>query len=202
TGQPGELRALLKETDAFFHQKDRWTESALAALGHSCLQNELYSESVAYYNELIPLHQRNHPRRGVGDGTLSDYYTNEARAYAGLKQTAEAADAACGAIVSWSPSQTQRQQALAVLREVLHNSPDLDAYVVQLDKMVAENGQDRPIVRKALGQVYLEKTKYAQAIAQLQLAAELQPNDTETHQALIACYDKQGDKERAVRQLL
>jgi predicted Zn-dependent protease len=201
TGQPAELRALLKDTDAFFHQKDRWTEGALAALAHSCLQNELYSESVAYYSELIPLHQRNQPRRGIGDGTLSDYYTNQARAYAGLKQTAEAADAACGAVVSWSPNQTQRQQALAVLREVLHHSPDLDGYVAQLDKMVAENGQDRPTVRKALGQVYLEKGKYAQAITQLQLAAELQPNDAETHQALIACYDKQGDKEGAIRQL-
>jgi Flp pilus assembly protein TadD len=36
----------------------------------------------------------------------------------------------------------------------------------------------------------------------LKLAVELQPNDTETHQALIACCDQQGDKAGAVAQLL
>ena len=39
-------------------------------------------------------------------------------------------------------------------------------------------------------------------MAQLRLAVELQPNDTETHQALVACCDQQGDKEGGVRQLL
>ena len=37
---------------------------------------------------------------------------------------------------------------------------------------------------------------------QLKLAVELQPNDTETHQALLACYDRMGDREGGVRQLL
>jgi tetratricopeptide (TPR) repeat protein len=36
----------------------------------------------------------------------------------------------------------------------------------------------------------------------LTLAVELQPNDAETHQALAACYDRQQDKEGAIRQLL
>ena len=66
----------------------------------------------------------------------------------------------------------------------------------------AETGLQNPIVRKALGQVYLEEQQYAKAIVQLRLAAEVQPNDAETHQALVACCDRQGDKEGAVRQLL
>ena len=36
----------------------------------------------------------------------------------------------------------------------------------------------------------------------MKLACELQPNDTETHQALVACYDAQGDKQGAIGQLL
>jgi tetratricopeptide (TPR) repeat protein len=40
------------------------------------------------------------------------------------------------------------------------------------------------------------------AIAQLQKAIALEPNDVETHRALIGCYDKVNDKEGAIRQIL
>ena len=52
-----------------------------------------------------------------------------ARAYAGLKNTAEAVDAACGAIVSWGPTHENRAEALEALKQVLRDAPDLDAYV-------------------------------------------------------------------------
>jgi len=202
TNRPAELLALLKQTDEHFHQQRRWTESAMSALAYSCLENELYRQSVDYYNELIPLHQRTQPRRGIGNGTLSSYYANMARAYAGLKDTAGAVDAACGAIISWGPRHENRASAIASLQRVLRDAPDLDAYVVELDKQTAETGLQNPIVRKAIGQVYLEKERYGRAIAQLQLACEVQPGDTETHRALIGCYDKQQDKQGAIRQVL
>jgi predicted Zn-dependent protease len=198
TSRPAELLALLKETDARFHEPGRWTEAVMATLGGSCLENQLYDRSVAYYKEAISLHQRTQPRMGVGDGTLADYYRGQAAAYAGLHQTAEAVDAASGAIVAWGPDHQQRAQALETLRQVLRQSADLNAYVAVLDKSTLQS----PIVRKALGEVYLEKGKFAQAIAQLRLAAELQPNDAEVYQKLVECYDKQGDKEGAIAQLL
>jgi tetratricopeptide (TPR) repeat protein len=43
---------------------------------------------------------------------------------------------------------------------------------------------------------------FPRAIAQLQRALALEPNDAETHQALIVCYDKLQDREGAVRQIL
>ena len=202
TSRPAELAELLKQTDAYFHERNRWNEGAMAALAASCLENQLYEQSVAYYKELIPLHQRTQPRRGIGNGTLSDYYGKMAQAYAGLKKTADAVDAACGAIISWGPRIDQRKQALESLKQVLRQSPDLDAYVVELDKQSAETGLQNPIVRKAIGQIYAEKQQYPKAIAQLKLACELQPNDTETYQQLIDCYDKQGDKAGAIEQLL
>jgi tetratricopeptide (TPR) repeat protein len=174
----------------------------MAALAASCLENQLYEQSVAYYKELIPLHQRTQPRRGIGNGTLSDYYAKMALAYAGLKKTAEAVDAACGAIISWGPRIAERKAALESLKQVLRQSPDLDAYVVELDKQCAETGLQNPIVRKAIGQVFAEKQQYSKAVGQLKLACELQPNDTETYQQLIDCYDKQGDKVGAIEQLL
>jgi tetratricopeptide (TPR) repeat protein len=202
TNRPADLAELLKQTDAYFHEANRWNESALAALAASCLENQLYEQSVEYYKELIPLHQRTQPRRGIGNGTLSDYYGKMARAYAGLKKTAEAVDAACGAIISWGPRIDQRRQALESLKQVLRQSPGLDAYVAELDKQCADTGLQNPIVRMAVGQIYAEKQQYAKAVAQLNLACELQPNDTETYQQLIDCYDKQGDKAGAVVQLL
>jgi tetratricopeptide (TPR) repeat protein len=88
------------------------------------------------------------------------------------------------------------------LQDVLRRSPNLDAYVVALDKQTADTGLHNPLVRKAIGQVYVERREFAKAVAQLKLAVELQPNDTETHKALLACYDQQGDKEGGLAQVL
>src|SRR5262249_39825651 len=118
TGRQAELLALLKQTDALFHQKDRWTESVLANLAKSCLHNALYEQSVAYFKELIPLHERTQPRRGIGNGTLSSYYADLAEAYAGLKKTPEAVEAAGSAIIAWGPKHQNRAEALATLRRV------------------------------------------------------------------------------------
>ena len=79
---------------------------------------------------------------------------------------------------------------------------DRDAFAKQLDAQVAESGLQNPIVRKALGQVYLEKREFAKAIDQLKQAAEVQPNDAETQQALVAAYDGAGDGRGAALQLL
>jgi Flp pilus assembly protein TadD/predicted Zn-dependent protease len=198
TGRQGELLALLKQTDAYFHENERWNEGPLAGLAASCLENHLYSQSVAYYEELIPLHQRTHPRRGVGNGILSSYYAGAGQAYAGLGKTKEAVDMASGGVVSWAPGQQQRKDGLEALVQVLVAAPDLAAYVAELDKQSLQSA----VVRKAIGQAYVRKGDHARAIPQLALAADLQPNDEEILKALIVCYDKIGDKEGTIRQLL
>ncbi|MHC4400407.1 MAG: VIT domain-containing protein [Planctomycetota bacterium] len=202
TDRKDDLLALLEKTDAYFHEDDRWQESAMASLGESCLENELFEQSAAYYNEAIPLHQRTQPRRGVGGRKLSEYYQKLARAYAGLGKTVEAVEAAGGAIVSWGFRHEQRQGALNAMRQVLREARNLDAYVAHLDKETAESGLDKPIVRKAIGQVYQQKGEHQKAIVQLEAALGLEPNDAETHKALIACYDKKGDKQGAVDRLI
>lgn len=198
TGKNAELLALLKATDAHFHANDRWTESALADLAASTLENRLFAESVAYYGELIPRHQRSHPNRGVGNGTLSGYYSRAADAYAGLGKTREAVDMASGAVVSWGRRIDQRKYALDALVRVLVAAPDLPGYVAGLDREPLQSA----IVRKAIGRAFLEKNAPAAAVAQLQLAAELQPDDAEINDDLLKCYDKLGDKDAAIRQLI
>lgn len=202
TNRPEQLLALLKQTDEHFHAEGRWNEAAMVALAHSCLENQLFKQSVAYYDELIPLHQRTQPNRGIGNGTLATYYAHLAEAHAGLKDTAAAVEAAGGAIVAWGPTHQSRASALATMRRVLEQSPDLDAYVAKLDKQTAETGLDNAIVRKALGQVYMTKNKLDQAIAQLKIAVELQPNDEETHQTLVTCYDRKKDAAGAIQQVI
>ena len=198
TARQAELLTLLEETDEFFHAKDRWGEQPLSRLAHSTLQNELFEQAVAYHKELIPLHERTQPNRGIGDGVLAGYYSGLANAYAGLKKTREAVEAAGGAIVAWGNRREQRAAALATLKQVLLRSPDLDAFVAQFD----QDKQDSAVIRKALGQAYLEKKDHAKAIGQLEQAAALQPNDAEIFALLLASYDQAGDKAGAMRALL
>lgn len=199
--RPAELRALLRATDAHFHQGERWTVTHLAQLAGVCLEAGLHAEAVAYYQELIPRYKQQLTRQ-VGDATLSGYYMGLARAYAGLGKTPEAVDAAGAAVVAWGRDHHDRTRALETLQQVLRDAPNLDAFAAQLDRQAAETGQDRPVVRKAMGQVYLDRQEFARAMRQLQLAVELQPGDAETHQLLVAAHDKQGDPAGAAQQLV
>jgi predicted Zn-dependent protease len=202
TAQPKPLADLLQKTHDYFHKENRWNENAMAMLGRSCLENELCQKAVDYLAEAIALHQRTAPRRGIGDGTLSGYYADQGRAYAGLKKTPEAVDAAAAAIVAWGNNINNRYNAIQSLKDVLRAAPDLDNYVRRLDKQSAETREENPILRKAIGQVYLERSAYRKAVEQLRIAAEVQPNDAETYKALIDCYDRQNDQQGAIEQLL
>jgi tetratricopeptide (TPR) repeat protein len=202
TGKPDRLARLLKETDEYFHKGNRWNEGAMAMLGRSCLENQLYHQAVDYLAEAIAVRQRTAPNRGIGDGVLSGYYGDQARAFAGLKKTPEAIDAASAAVVAWGRNINNRNNALESLKAVIRAATDLDQYVTRLDKQAAEARQENPILRKAIGQTYVERNEFRKAIEQLRIATEVQPNDAETHQALLACYDHEKDQQAAVEQLL
>jgi tetratricopeptide (TPR) repeat protein len=195
------LLALLKQTDEYLHEKKLWHESNIAALGHSTLANQLFEQSVAYFKEAVHLRESASANRGIGDDTLSTYYVGLAQAHSGLKQTAEAVEAAGAAIVAWGPRHQRRAEAEAALKSVLKQSADLDRFVAKLDEQVAESGLESPIVRKSIGTVYLERRDATKAIVQLKKAVEVQPNDVETHRALVTAYDLSGDKKGAIEQL-
>ncbi len=202
TARRADLTALLKETDAHFHQKDRWCEWFMCQLAEGCLESRLPEQSAGYWREAIAAHQRSAPCRGIGDDTLASYYSGLARAYAEEKKTAEAVDAACGAVVSWGPRQSDRAEALATLQKVLDEALDLDSYLAALNRRAAAAGEDNAIVRKAAGQVYAERKQYARAVTQLRAAEELQGGDAETYRALLECYDRLNDQHGAIETLL
>ncbi|MFL5340111.1 MAG: VIT domain-containing protein [Gemmataceae bacterium] len=202
TRQPQKVLALLKDTEAYFHKDDRWSEGVAGQLGYSTLENDLWPQSVEYYNEAIQLRQRASANRGVGDGVLAEYYSQQAQGYSRLGKTAEAVDAASGAIVAWPANHTSRTAYLERLKQVLTQAGDLDAYVAQLDAKEKQEGQGSPVVRKAVAGAYFARNQFDKALVQYRAAAELQPEDAETHAQLVACYDKLGDKAGAARQIL
>jgi tetratricopeptide (TPR) repeat protein len=202
TDRHDELAALREATDAHFRADGRWQKGVIAALADVCRETKLFRHAREYYGELIPLHQRTQPNRGIGDGTLSHYYSMLAEVCTGLGDTPAAVDAACHAVVSWGPRHGDRQAALDSLKAVLQGAADLDAFVVTLDAETGKSGLDNPIVRKALGQVYLERNQFDKALVQLRRAVALQPNDPEIHAALVACFDGRGDAQGAVDERL
>jgi Flp pilus assembly protein TadD len=198
TAKEPELIALLNRTDAHFHEKGRWTESALAALGASCQENHLFARAAAYFDELIPRLQRSQPNRGIGSYALSSTYMGAAYAYTRLGNTREAVDRAGGAVVSCGPDREQRQRALNHLVQALADAPDLPAYAAELDADTLQSA----VVRRAIGLAYMRKNDHARALPQLQLASELQPDDAATYEALLTCYDRLSDADGAIQQLL
>jgi hypothetical protein len=197
-----QLAKLIEGTDKDFHQNGRWTEDNICTFARGCSVAGHAGRAAGYFEEAINLRQRTAPNRGIGDGTLSLYYQQLAEAYSTLGKTKLAIDAAAAAIVSWGADQANRLQAFTALKNVMGHARDLDAYVATLDRDAATSGADSPILRKALGLVYQERAEWAKAADQLRNSLELEPGDRETHQALLACLDAQGDEAGAIAAML
>lgn len=201
-GRKAEAEAFLVATDKLFRDTDRCTEQVLNVLANLALQCEFHARAIALFDELIPLHQRTQPDRGVGHGTLSYYYQALARACVALGQTDRAVDAASAAIVAWGRDQRNRQSALEALLSVLRQLPDLDAYAKAHADKTARAGVDAPLLRKSFGRVYLERHEPAKAVPHLLAARDLQANDPETHQALLGAFDALKQPQQACAALL
>lgn len=200
--RPQQLAELTQQTDDFFHAGGRWTEGNIAEFGRGCQGCSQFEHAVRYLTEAVALHQRANPGAGLNNGTLAGYYSALAYANSDLGRTKEAVEAASAAIVCWAPNRSERASSLETLNSVLRQAKDLDDFVKHLDGEAARTGQDSPILRKAIGLIYQQRNEFAKAITQLQLAADLQPNDAAIHHALIACFDANENRAAATKQLL
>ena len=202
TKQPEALLKLLAETHKKFIDPHPNDESNLAAIASSTLENELYEQAASYYEKAIKVRTDALQTRTRGDQTLTEYFQQQARAYAGLGNTVAAVDKASAAIVLWPSRHDYRQEAINRLKEVLEKSPNLDAYVAELDKEVEKSQQDRPIIRKLLGIVYQDREAWGKAIKQFRLVVEATPDDAEVHKELIECLDATENRPAALAQSL
>ena len=188
--------------DEHFREAGRWNEGVAATLGDACREAELHELATGYYDEAISLVQRQQPGGGVGGEELPRYYRGLAESYSALGKTDEAVDAASGAVVSWGPDIDRRQESINALRQVLEQAADLDAYVSVLDEKAEETGQDTPLIRKLIAEIYFDRDRFADGERQMRLAIELEPNDLEAHQRLLDALDSEVSGERAIEQLL
>ena len=171
---------MLKETDTYFHQKDRWCEWFMCRLAEGCLESGLPEQSAAYWREAIAAHQ--HAAAASRDRRRHARLLLRRPGPRLCRREENARGRRCGlrAVVSWGPRQSDRVEALAALQKVLAEAPDLDGYLAALDRRAAATGEDNAIVRKAAGQVYAERKQDARAVTQLRAAQELQGGDAET----------------------
>ena len=200
--RPEQLSRFIKQSDSHFHRAGRWTEANIIQFARGCQSAHEWEKVKTYLTEAIALHQRSHPTSGRNDNVLSRYYQDLASAESNLLHTEAAVTAASAAIVCWDARHQERIHTITTLKSVLSSASDLDDYVQKMDSKAAKAGQDSPILRKVVGETYQAKNEYAKAIAQYKIAIELQPNDKETHQALIALYDATQNKGAATDQLL
>jgi tetratricopeptide (TPR) repeat protein len=196
-----QLQQLIEQVDTHFHTKGLWTEGNAAQFAAGCLAVNEPARAKKYMSEAIVLHQRANPENGVNDQTLSSFYQQLASMETTLGNTREAVTAAMSSISCWGSRHEYRAQTLESLKSTLRSAKDLDGLVKQLDAEAEQSGQENPILRKAIGQIWQERGEHAKAIVQLNLALELQPNDRETHQSLIACFDASDNPVAASVQL-
>lgn len=202
TGADDAARKLLAARDARLKELGQWKENPLHEMAKCAAFCAFWQTAATYYEELIPLHQRTAPNRGVGRGPLSNYYGELARCYTGLGEHAKAVDAASAAVVAWGRNRRNREKALQALQGVIAGIPDLDAYVKQYAAKAEKTGLDAPLIRKMIGRVYLEGREPAKALPQLRAARDLQPNDTEIHTLLLDAYDRLDQPREACAVLL
>ena len=201
SGRPEQLRDLVAQTDAHFHECGRWTEGNIAEFGRTCVGCSLPEKGAGYLNEAISQRQRNQGGRTINDNELSTWYQTLADAHSALGHTKEAVDAASAAIVCWGPQQPQRRDAMMKLKQVLEAAKDLPAFVEQLNAETEKSGQDSPILRRAIGQALQAHQNYSEAAKQFELTIQLQPTDREAYEGLIACDDALENRAEATRQL-
>ncbi|MCG8650132.1 MAG: hypothetical protein MI861_09875, partial [Pirellulales bacterium] len=197
-----QMLSLLKATDEHFRKEGRWEESNVSLLANCCLDNRLYAESAGYYQEVIFIHRRTKPNNGSNTWTLSNYYSQQSRAYSGLGQAIKAVDAASAGVVLWGAKKSQRQSALFWLQQTIEKAENLDALVDQLDQRAERDGQDSPLIRQMVGKDYLRRDDPQKAVAQFQISLELQPNNLDTHQMLISAYEVLKDDQNVILQIL
>ena len=196
-----EMQTLIEQTEVHFRKDGLWTEGNMAQFARACQSFGRLDRAKRYFTEAIVLHQGVNPARGVNDVTLSHYYQQLASIESSLGNTNDAVTAIMSSIISIDAPYEHRTKAFNLLNRVMSDANDLDAIVAQLDAEAAQSGHDSPILRKAIGMTYGNRDETGKAIVQFKRALEFQPNDKETHLALIECYDVSDNPVAASAQL-
>jgi tetratricopeptide (TPR) repeat protein len=202
TGQKDKTVAAREAADTYFRADKRWNEHAAVQLADACLRAELFTHAVDYFKEAIVFRKKANPVGRGGDGQLSGYYERQGDAYVRLGRTADAVDAAAGAIVVWGKDIDQRKRVIEHMKVILTNARDLVDYALTFDRECEQTKLEKPVIRKALGRVFMERKDFAAAALHLEACLQSGPFETEVLRLLVQAYDAQGAAAKGTARLL
>ncbi len=201
SGRADTADAYAADVEKTWREARRLDERARKDLAAVSAETKLWKRAARLYEELIPLHQRTHRRRGIGGGTLVSYHAELSRAYTALGRHQDAVDSAAAAVVAWGKRKERRDGAIRSLNVAVSSVPNLDAFVARYEKRVHESGRDAPLMRKAIATAYVTADKPGSAVSHLLAARVLQPTDLAVHQALVELYEELEQPEKAIEAL-
>lgn len=180
-------------TKSLCETQKRLGEATLWALGGVSFECELWPRCIEFCRAAIAMHDRAAGRVRGGDSSLASYWSLLGQALVRTGDHDGAVEAAAAAIVLWPDRSDGRRQAIDGLHSTLAAIPDLAAYLARRDAKLGKGDADAPLVRKLCGQIFAQRGELARAREQFLQARELQPEDKDTHDALISVLVRLGD---------
>ncbi len=201
-GNKDEVLVTYEEIIKDFKEKNNWNHSNASSVAFALKEARVFDKAIEHLDEAIKMYTRSRSNRGIGSHTLAHYYSELAKIHSSQGNTILAVDAASGAVITWGRNKRQRDYAVNTLRKVLRESKDILAYGEYVDKQALETGQEIPLIRKNLGQILQEKGHLKVARKNLEIAAEISPEDEDTHKLLIEVYKHMKLQKEAAAQIL
>ncbi|HHI80924.1 MAG TPA: tetratricopeptide repeat protein [Planctomycetes bacterium] len=196
-----EARAYLGSLVAWMREAKLWHPAQVRNLAYRLEDGGLLAEASTYLEKAIRLYERSRKR--------SDYWTGEtyerwAKLLVKLGEHQKAYQAASAALLSFANPgwRNRRRQAQNVLRFVLQRHPDLKAVAKAHEAEVAKTGEDVPLLRKTLGEIFFARREYELAARQWEAARELDPLDKQNYDRLVNLYRITGDSRAQIRVLM
>ncbi len=191
-GLKDKTAAACAELEAQLHARGDTREYVSARVAWLCVRAELFEQALAHFKDAIAMSRSAGAPGREGSSELSGYYRGQAQALAALGRTSEAIDAAAGAVVVAGSRSRERAEVLGELKKTLAGIPDLGAYAAAFEKECAASRLEKPLVRKVLGEVLLEKEDYAAAERHLEAYLACGGFDAGVLRALVRASDAQG----------
>ncbi len=181
----------------WMHKRNLWSPSSVRSLAYRLEKGGMFEEAGHILEKAIRLYERDRKRP---DSWTGESYEHLAKILVKLGKHQRAYEAASAAVLSFAQPgwRSRRAQAVKVLRYVLKRSPDLKALAKAHEAEVAKSGEDVPLLRKVLGEIFFARREYALAAQQWEALRLLDPLDRKNYDRLVDLYGRFGNPKAQV----
>jgi tetratricopeptide (TPR) repeat protein len=187
-----EARSYLSALDSWMHKAKFWNPGNVRSIAYRLEDGGMLAEASQYLEKAIRLYERSRRR--------PDYWTGEtyerwAKLLTKLGKHQKAYEAASTAVLSFAnPNwKSRRRQAVNVLRFILKLHPDLESLAKAHEEEVKRTGEDVPLLRKVLGEIFFARRDYSLAAQQWEALRDLDPLDKTNYDRLVSLYERTGN---------